>query len=57
MTWPLIDDALESPKPFESLIAIGAPKGDGRKKTLRDAIKARPAFATRKRSRAMTDSV
>ena len=57
MTWPLIDAALKSSKPFESLIAIGSPKWDGRKEKLKKAIKARPAFASKKWSRAKGDFV
>lgn len=57
MTWPLIDDALKSSKPFESLVAIGAPKWDSRKNTLKAAIKARPGFLTKEWSRAKGDFV
>jgi len=46
MTWPLIDDALKSAKPFDGLLAIGAPQWEERKKRLRAEIKARPAFST-----------
>jgi hypothetical protein len=57
MTWPLIDSALKSSKPFESLIAIGAPKWNGRKKTLKDAIIARPALAGKRWAHAQSDFV
>ncbi len=55
MTWPLIDAALKSTKPFDSLIAIGAPQWDSRKKKLRDAINARPEFANKHWSRQQGD--
>lgn len=48
MTWPLVDEALKSSKPLDSLIAIGAPKWDERKNTLRKALKERPGFAQKK---------
>jgi hypothetical protein len=57
MTWPLVADALASSKPFDSLVAIGAPKWDGRKKTLKTEIGKRPAFMARKWSRAKGDFV
>ena len=57
MTWPLIADALASSKPFDSLIAIGAPKWESRKQTLKTEIKKRPAFAARKWSRTKGDFV
>ena len=44
IAWQLIGDALASPKPFDSLIEIGAPKWNGRKATLRKAILARPVL-------------
>lgn len=44
MTWPLIDAAVKSSKPFESLVAIGAPKWDGRRSKLKNAINADPEF-------------
>ncbi len=44
MTWPLVQTALASPKPFEALIAIGAPKWDSRKQKLKSEIRARPDF-------------
>ncbi len=47
MTWPLIDAALKSSNPFASLVAIGAPKWDGRKTKLKNAINARPDFAAK----------
>jgi hypothetical protein len=57
MTWPLIEAALKSSKPFESLIAIGAPKWDGRKKKLKDGINGRPAFLSKRWSLQKTDFV
>lgn len=57
MTWPLVADALASSKPFNSLIAIGAPKWESRKQTLKAEIRKRPAFATLKWSRAQGDFV
>jgi hypothetical protein len=56
MTWPLIDAALKSAKPFEALVAIGAPKWDDRKKKLKDAINARP-IAAKSWSRASGDFI
>ena len=56
-TWPLIAEALASSKPFEALIAIGAPKWNERKETLRKAINNRPVFSTLKWSRARGDFV
>jgi hypothetical protein len=57
MTWPLVDEALRSAHPFDNLIAIGAPKWEERKKTLRAAIVARPAFKAKAWSRAKGDFV
>ncbi|MFL5209867.1 MAG: hypothetical protein ACJ8CC_12030 [Microvirga sp.] len=57
MTWPLVDAALKSSKPFDNLIAIGAPKWDRRKKTLKEAINARPRMKTMKWSTAKGDFV
>jgi len=48
MTWPLVDDALKSSKPLDQLIAIGAPKWEERKNTLRKALKERPGFAQKR---------
>lgn len=48
MTWPLIDEALKSSTPFDSLLAIGSPEWDERRKTLRKAIAADSAFATQR---------
>lgn len=45
MTWPLVDEALKGSKPLDALIAIGAPKWEERKNTLRKALKSRPTFA------------
>jgi hypothetical protein len=44
MTWPLIDAAVKSSKPFESLVTIGAPKWDHRKSKLKKAIESGDAF-------------
>jgi hypothetical protein len=55
MTWPLIHDALKAAKPFEALIAIGAPKWEERKKTLKAAVLARPNLAAHHWSRAKGD--
>jgi hypothetical protein len=57
MTWPLVDAALKSSKPFEALVAIGAPKWNDRKKKLKEAIKARPVIASKKWSSARADFV
>ena len=53
----LINPALKSATPFDSLIAIGAPKWDERKKTLKAAIQADPNFAGKSWSRAKNDFV
>jgi len=57
MKWPLIDAALKSARPFAALIAIGAPKWDERKKTLKRAIEARTVIATKSWSRRQNDFV
>lgn len=44
MTWPLIDAAVKSNKPFLNLVDIGAPKWDDRKRKLRGAIDSNTAF-------------
>jgi len=44
MTWPLIDAAVKSSKPFLNLVEIGAPKWDDRKRKLRKAIEADISF-------------
>ena len=56
-TWPLIHEALQSAKPYESLVAIGAPKWDQRKRTLKAAIDARPEIAARRWNRATGDFI
>jgi hypothetical protein len=55
MTWPLIDAALKSSKPLDSLLAIGGPKWEHRTKDLKAAIVARPQFAQKRWSRAAGD--
>lgn len=57
MTWPLVTDALRSSRPFENLIAIGAPRWDGRKATLKRKIQANPNMRARKWSSAAGDFV
>lgn len=57
MLWPLVEDALRSSNPFNALIAIGAPKWEERKRSLRNAIRARPVFLQKKWSRAAGDFV
>jgi hypothetical protein len=52
LTWQLVNTALQSANPFEALIAIGAPEWNGRKATLKKAIRARPEFAQRRWRRA-----
>jgi hypothetical protein len=56
-TWPQIDSALKTSKPYESLISIGAPKWDDRKKTLKKAIDARPGLFSKSWSRAHNDFI
>jgi hypothetical protein len=56
-TWPQIDHALKSTSPFESLIAIGPPKFNSRKTTLKRAIDARPGIAAKRWSRAQSDFI
>ena len=46
-TWAEIASALRSSRPFDNLVAIGAPEWDGRKATLRRLIKANPNFAAK----------
>ena len=55
--WPLIDAALKSAKPFEALVEIGAPTWNERKKTLKNAINARPDLAAKAWSRTKKDFV
>lgn len=57
MLWPLVEDALRSSNPFNALIAIGAPKWAERKRSLKNAIRARPVFQTKKWSRSAGDFV
>jgi len=56
-TWPQIHAALKSSKPYEALLAIGPPKFDSRKASLKRAIDARPAIAVRHWSKAQGDFV
>jgi hypothetical protein len=56
-TWPQIHQALNSAKPYEMLLAIGPPKFDSRKVTLKKAIDARPVIAAKRWSRAQNDFV
>jgi len=55
--WTKIKTAVNSANPFDSLIAIGAAKWNGRKATLRSKILASPKLAARKWSRAAGDFV
>lgn len=57
MTWPLVDQALRGSRPFDDLIAIGAPQWEERKKTLKAEIRKRPAFTAKTWSRAAGDFV
>lgn len=57
IAWSLITDAIRSSRPFDNLIAIGAPKWDGRKATLKRKISANPNMATRKWSSAEGDFI
>jgi hypothetical protein len=56
-TWATIQQAFQSASPFDSLIRIGAPEYDGRKKTLKNAINANPQFAAKKWNSALKDFV
>jgi hypothetical protein len=56
-TWPQIHQALKSSKPYEALLAIGPPKFNSRKTTLKKAIDARPAIAAKHWSSAQKDFV
>ena len=47
MTWALIDAAVKSAKPLAALLEIGAPKWDGRLKTLANAIAKNAAIQSR----------
>ena len=57
LTWTLVAEALASSRPFDNLIAIGAPQWEQRKRTLRTRIRANPAFETRRWSGAAGDFV
>ena len=57
MTWPLIDAALKTSKPFDALLRIGLPKWEGRTTKLRNAINARADFQTKRWSAAHGDFV
>lgn len=57
LTWTLVKDALASAKPFDNLIAIGAPQWNERKQTLRRKILANPNMQARTWSRAKKDFV
>jgi len=57
ITWSLIADAVHSSRPFDNLIAIGAPKWNERKKTLRRKILANANMKTLKWSTAKNDFV
>lgn len=57
ITWSLITDALNSSRPFENLVAIGAPKWNGRKSTLKRKILANPKMKSLKWSSAQSDFV
>jgi hypothetical protein len=56
-TWPQIHQAMRSSKPYEALLAIGPPKFDSRKATLKRAIDARPEIAAKHWSRAKGDFI
>lgn len=56
-TWPQIHQALVSSKPYEALLAIGPPKFNSRKVTLKRALDARPAIAAKHWSRASADFI
>jgi hypothetical protein len=56
-TWAQIATAVKTPKPFDSLVAIGAPQWAERKATLKRMILANPALKTRKWSRAKAEFV
>jgi hypothetical protein len=57
IAWTSIADAIRSSRPFENLVAIGAPKWDERKRTLKRMILANPNMKTRKWSSASADFV
>jgi len=55
MTWPLIDAALKSSRPFDALVRIGAPAWNPGRETLRRAIAANPNFQARHWDRSRQD--
>jgi hypothetical protein len=57
IAWSLIANALRTANPFDSLIAIGAPKWNERKRTLKTNIRANPAMSARRWSRSAADFV
>ncbi len=57
MTWPLIQDALESSKPLTRLLEIGMPKWKTRRDGLKNAIAARPMLAQKRWRRTSGDFV
>jgi len=57
IAWSLISDAVNSSDPFGNLIAIGAPKWNERKKTLKNKIRANPNMMARTWSSAAGDFV
>jgi len=56
-TWPQLEAALKASKPLDALIAIGAPRWETRKTTLRKAIVARPELAAKAWDSAKADFV
>jgi len=56
-TWPLIHQALKSARPYEALLAIGPPKFNSRKATLKKAIDARPEISAKRWSSAQKDFI
>jgi hypothetical protein len=56
-TWPQIHQALKSSRPYEALLAIGPPKFNSRKSSLKRAVDARPAISAKRWSRAQNDFV
>lgn len=56
-TWPRIDHALKSSKPYDNLLAIGAEKYRERIRTLRKAIADNPLLKQRRWSSAQADFV
>ncbi|HEX6660715.1 MAG TPA: hypothetical protein VF067_02465 [Sphingomicrobium sp.] len=57
IAWTLISDALSSSRPFDNLIAIGAPRWNERKATLKRRIQANPKMKSLKWSSAAGDFV